>query len=174
MIPPPPLHFSLTSLRVWVKQRIRSPLFERLFRQISILCVTSRWGEEGVLCYTLAERYGERIRCFTLAPSLMRYFNFCPVTFFPLNHDTFCTIWKRKWNWNSKILIWRLLCKDWEQTQVAYQDKSGNSICSDMFGRRKIYSIYFWAFLSLEKGARKVVIHFIKLYSQDFKSILNI
>jgi hypothetical protein len=52
---------------VQLKQRIRSPLFEHRFRRISILRVTSRRGTVG--CYdTLAERYGERIRCFTLAP----------------------------------------------------------------------------------------------------------
>jgi hypothetical protein len=52
--------------RVRLKQRIRSPLFERRFCQISVLRVTSRRGT--VVCYdTLAERYGERIRCFTLA-----------------------------------------------------------------------------------------------------------
>jgi hypothetical protein len=39
-----------------------------------------------------------------------------------------------------------------------------------MFGRRKIYSIDFWAFLSLEKKSQKVVIHSIKLYSK----ILNL
>jgi len=50
-------------IRVRLKQRIRFPLFERLLRQISVLRVTSRRGG----CYnTLAERYGERIRCFTL------------------------------------------------------------------------------------------------------------
>jgi hypothetical protein len=51
--------------RVWLKQCVRSSLFERRFRQISILRVTSRRGTVG--CYdTLAEHYGERIRCFTL------------------------------------------------------------------------------------------------------------
>jgi hypothetical protein len=55
------LHF----FRVRLKQRIHSPLFERHFRRISVLCVTSRRGTVG--CYdTLAERYGECIRCFTL------------------------------------------------------------------------------------------------------------
>ncbi len=48
---------------VRLKQRIRFPLFERLFRRISVLRVTSRRGG-WVLCYTLAEHYGERIRCF--------------------------------------------------------------------------------------------------------------
>ncbi len=48
-----------------LKQRIRSPLFERHFRRISVLRVTSRRGMVG--CYDmLVERYGERIRCFTL------------------------------------------------------------------------------------------------------------
>ncbi len=53
---------------VRLKQRIRSPLFERRFRRISVLRVTSRRGTVG--CYdTLAERYGEHIRCFTLTPA---------------------------------------------------------------------------------------------------------
>jgi hypothetical protein len=52
---------------VRLKQRIRFPLFERLFRRISILRGASRRGGGG--CYdTLAERYGERIHCFTLTP----------------------------------------------------------------------------------------------------------
>ncbi len=50
---------------VRLKQRIRFPLFERLFRRISILRGASRRG--GGECYdTLAKHYGERIRCFTL------------------------------------------------------------------------------------------------------------
>ncbi len=52
-------------IRVWLKQRIRFPLFERHFRRISVLRGASRRGGGG--CYDmLAERYGERIRCFTL------------------------------------------------------------------------------------------------------------
>jgi hypothetical protein len=47
--------------RVRVKQRIRSPLFERLFRRISILCVTSRRGG----CYVLNVR-GALRRMYTL------------------------------------------------------------------------------------------------------------
>jgi hypothetical protein len=50
---------------VRLKQRIRFPLFERLFCRISVLRGASRRGGGGE-CYTLAERYGERIRCFTL------------------------------------------------------------------------------------------------------------
>jgi hypothetical protein len=49
-----------------IKQHILSPLFERLFRRISVLRVTSRRGGGGGY-YTLAGRYGERIRYFTLA-----------------------------------------------------------------------------------------------------------
>ncbi len=60
-----------------LKQRIRFPLFERLFPVEFPFCVVPAGGEgpfcvvsaggEGVgECYTLAERYGERIRCFTL------------------------------------------------------------------------------------------------------------
>ncbi len=60
------------AIRVRVKQRIRSPLFERLFHRISVLHVTSRRGEEGVMCYTLAEHYRERIRCFTPALAISR------------------------------------------------------------------------------------------------------
>ncbi len=52
-------------VRVRLKQRIRSLLFERRFCRISVLRVTSRRGTVG--CYdTLAKRYGERIHCFTL------------------------------------------------------------------------------------------------------------
>ncbi len=56
--------FGASLTRVRVKQRIRSPFFECLFRRISVLRVTSRRGG----CYTLAEHYGECIHCFTPAP----------------------------------------------------------------------------------------------------------
>jgi hypothetical protein len=60
------------SFRVRLKQRIRFPLFERLFRQISVLRGASRLGGGG--CYdTLAERYGECIRCFTLTLSYILF-----------------------------------------------------------------------------------------------------
>ncbi len=55
--------------RVRLKQHICFPLFERLFCWISVLRVTSRrggWVRWGGCYNTLAERYGERIRCFTL------------------------------------------------------------------------------------------------------------
>jgi hypothetical protein len=51
--------------RVRLKQRIRFPLFERLFRRISVLPGASRQGGGGGY-YTLAERYGKRICYFTL------------------------------------------------------------------------------------------------------------
>jgi hypothetical protein len=48
--------------RVWLKQRIRSPLFNAFSVEFPF-CMLPAGGE----CYTLAERYGERIRCFTRA-----------------------------------------------------------------------------------------------------------
>ncbi len=66
-------------VRVRLKQHIRSPLFERCFRQISILRVTSRRGTVG--CYDmLAERYGEHIRCFTLTRTSPKYKLLCFIT----------------------------------------------------------------------------------------------
>jgi hypothetical protein len=64
--------------KLWVrlKQCIRFPLFECLFRRISDLRVTSRRG--GLVrrggCYNmLAECYRERIRCFTLTPNNLAF-----------------------------------------------------------------------------------------------------
>jgi hypothetical protein len=64
----------LSEVQVRLKQRICFPLFEHLFRRISILRVTSRrggWVRRGGCYNTLAERYGERIRCFTLTREVM-------------------------------------------------------------------------------------------------------
>jgi hypothetical protein len=62
-----------TDSGVRLKQRIRFPLFECLFCRISVLHGASRRGGGG--CYdTLAERYGEHIRCFTLTLE-------CPLNF---------------------------------------------------------------------------------------------
>jgi hypothetical protein len=70
--------FQPRRIGVRVKQRIRSPFFERVLR------ITSRRGG----CYTLAERYGERIRCFTPAHRIGANFkNTCYAcfSFFPLH-----------------------------------------------------------------------------------------
>ncbi len=61
---------------VRLKQHIRFPLFECLFRRISVLRVTSRrggWVRQGGCYNTLAERYRERICCFTL--TLLKVWN---------------------------------------------------------------------------------------------------
>jgi hypothetical protein len=59
--------FISTVNRVRVKQCIRSPFFEHLFH-VSVEFLLACYQQAGRVWYMLAERYGERIRCFTLPP----------------------------------------------------------------------------------------------------------